>query len=91
VEFQKVPASHQAMVGGGMMLGEVISKVIGALTPVHTEVSLGDSVFEPVETHINGLRVTLFDSVIENTCSTCIVSLYGSGRLGMSHVDKGIT
>jgi hypothetical protein len=57
--------------------------------PVDKELAFGDAVFDPVEAHVNGFGATLFDSVVGYAGSTGIVSLDGSGWLGMAHLGEG--
>ena len=66
------------------MLGEVITKVSTAWCPIEVELSLFDSILEPVESHVNGLGASLFDCVSENAMGDRVVSFKGCGWLGMT-------
>ena len=50
----KVKWSNAAMMGSWMMLGPVVGVVVAARFPVDDELALLDTVFEPVELHVNG-------------------------------------
>ena len=50
----KVKWSNTAVVGSWMMLGPVVGVVVAARFPVDDELALLDTVFEPVESHVNG-------------------------------------
>ena len=65
-----------------MVLAEVVSEVGMAWCPIYMEVSLVDSILEPVESHVNGLGSSLFDiGVCDSNCSG-IIHLDWCGRLG---------
>ena len=70
------------------MFGEVVSEVVSAAPPVHEELTLFDAIFNPVKSHIHGLRTSLFDRAVADAGRACIVSLNGSGRLWVTHVMK---
>jgi hypothetical protein len=41
-----------AMVGSGMVFGEIVGKILTALQPIFTELALFDVIADPIETHI---------------------------------------
>ena len=45
---------HVTMVSRWVMLGEIVGFVGGSWSPVHNEVSLFNSVADPIEVHVNG-------------------------------------
>jgi hypothetical protein len=49
-----------------MMLGKVVGEVIGALASMDCVLPLFNLVFDPVETHVHGFGVSLFDCVIND-------------------------
>ena len=69
------------VVAGWVVLGEVVSTVGGASLPVHAKLALADPVSDPVKSHIHGFGSLLFDGVIGNAISNCIVGLYGGGPI----------
>ena len=52
------------MVRRGVMLGEVISKIVSAFLPVYFVLALGYAIFYPVEAHVHGFGPALLDCVI---------------------------
>ena len=74
--------------GWRVMFGEVVSEVVSSAPPVHEELALFDAIFNPVKSHVHGLRTSLFYSAVGDSGSAGIVSLYGSGRLWVAHVMK---
>jgi hypothetical protein len=54
-----------------------------ALSPIDVKVALADTVTNPVKAHVDCLGTFLFDCVIGNSGSSAVVSLYGSGWLGI--------
>lgn len=78
-----------AVVGGGVVLGEVIAKVGGAWTPVHEEMALANTILDPVEAHVHCFGFALTDSSVGDARGSRIVSLNRRGRLGMSHFGEG--
>ena len=49
------------MVRQGMMLGEVVSKVVAAFAPMDDVLVLGDAVFDPIKTHVHGFGSALLN------------------------------
>ncbi len=80
----EVDFADAAVMGNGMMLGEVISQVVRALFPVDAELALADPISNPVEAHVDGFRAALFDAVIDDAVSYLVVGLDRCGRLGMA-------
>ena len=76
------------MVSGGVVLGEVVSKVVSAATPVDEELSLLDPVSYPIKAHVNGFRTALLDCVVGDPSGASIVCLDRSGLLRMAHAVK---
>ncbi len=63
----EVPGAHASMMGGCMVLGEVIGIVFETTAPVDDELAVGDAVFNPVETHVDGFGAALFDGIVGNS------------------------
>ena len=72
-----------------MVLGEVVSKVICAFSPVNSELTLVDAVSDPVEPHVDCLGSSLFYCAIGDASGAGVVCLDWRSWLGMSHVDEG--
>ena len=71
------------------MFGEVISEVVGAFAPVDEKLSLGDTVADPIKTHIHCFGSTLFDGVVADAGGAGVVRLDGSSGLRVAHVGEG--
>lgn len=76
------------MMGRRVVLREVVSTVAFAGAPVDNELALADAVTDPIEAHIHCFGAFLFDSVINNTSSSAVVSLNGCGRLRMAKFNE---
>ncbi len=74
------------MMGRGMMLGEVIGVVVETAAPVDDEFAVGNAIFDPVETHVDGFGSALFDGVVGDSGSTSIIRLDGGRSLWVSHL-----
>jgi hypothetical protein len=71
------------MMCGGMMLGEIISKVGGSWSPVNIELFLCYAILDPVESHIHCFGFLLFDLFVGKTVCGGVVNLYyGVGGCG---------
>ena len=84
----EVLGANGLVMSSWVMLGKVISFVCGSWFPEDVEVTLTNSIFNPIETHVNSLRVFHFDSVISNTDGSAVVSLDWCSWLGMPHFFK---
>ena len=89
MKIEKVTGPHHAVMSGRVMCSEVVSQIVSVTAPVDRELVVGDAVFDPVEAHVNGFGRTLFDSVVGDAGGAGIVSLDGSGWLGMAHLGEG--
>ena len=56
-------ATHVAKMPQWMLLREVICKIVSASAPFNSEMTLLDTVANPVESHINSFGHSLFDSL----------------------------
>ena len=81
----EVRGADLAVVGRGMVFGVVVRVVGAAGGPMHVEVALTDTVTDPVETHVDGLRAALFDSVVGNAAGGAVVHGKDSGGLMTPH------
>ena len=74
-----------------MVLGEVVTMVVGSLKPVDFELSLGYSVLDPVESHVHCLGSLDFDALVGKSIGCGVVSGDSSGcSLFSSHFSKDI-
>lgn len=74
-----VAGSEEAVVGRGVMLGEIIGIVVGAFAPVDNKVALVDAIFDPIKSHVHGLGATLAYCVIYDASGACVIGLNGGG------------
>jgi hypothetical protein len=72
-----------------MMFGEVVRMIVGASFPVDDELALSYAIADPVETHVDGFGLSLFDSVIGYSLGGAVVSLNGGGRLWVAQFSEG--
>ena len=72
-----------------MMLGEVVGFVETSFLPVDVELSLTDTVADPVVAHVDGFGAFLLDGVIGNAGSGGIVSGNRGWRLGVAEFFEG--
>jgi hypothetical protein len=70
-----------AVVGGRMVLGVVITMVVGPRAPVDKELALAGPVLDPIKSHVDGLRSFLFDGVIRKAFRSGVVDLQGGRGL----------
>jgi hypothetical protein len=91
IRFMQVGGANGFMMGGWMMLGEVVSSVRAAFSPIDEKLSLSDAVSYPIKTHVHGFGPFLFDAVVGNAGGSAVVSLDRSGRLWMSEFDEAGT
>ena len=81
----EVSGADQAMMGRGMVLGKVISEVLGARTPIHDVVSLADTILYPIKAHVHGFGLALAGGPVGDAGCAGVVSLDWSGGLLASH------
>jgi hypothetical protein len=74
---------------GWMVFGKIISEIGFSRGPENFEMSLFDTVADPVELHVYGSRALLIDSVISDTAGGGIVSLDGCSFLSLAHFLQG--
>lgn len=55
----EVCGADLAMVGSGVMFGEVITEVVSSFTPVYEELVLFDAILDPVKSHVHRFGLTL--------------------------------
>lgn len=78
--------TYSAMMCMGVMLGEVVCLVLSTRAPNDVEVSLIDSVTNPVVPHVDRFRSSLLHFIIcDAPCAFVVCGDWG-GRLGMTEV-----
>ena len=50
----QVGRSHNTVMGGGVVLGEIVTKVSAAGFPINEKLALPGAVLDPIEAHIDG-------------------------------------
>ena len=75
--------------GGGVMLGEVVTKIGATRAPVNEELATIGAILNPIKAHVNGFGYFLFDGVIGKTCGSGVVYTYQGIQLSMSELDEG--
>jgi hypothetical protein len=75
VGFIEISGAHVLVMFGREVFCEVIGEVFVA--PVHTKLTLLDSIANPVEAHVDGFRATLLNCVIDYSSSAGVVDLDG--------------
>ena len=90
MKIEKVVVAHESMMARRMMFGEVIREVGRAFLPIDMKLALGDSVLDPIKSHVDCLGSTLLDGFVGESFSEGIVRLYRGCRLGMSHFNEGV-
>lgn len=69
-----------------MVLRHVVGAVEGTLPPIYVELSLADTISNPVETHVHCFTAFLFDTVVGYASGCAIVRDKWCGRLWVSHL-----
>ena len=81
-----VDRSHGLVMAWGMMLGEVVSKIVAASIPKYVELPLNDSIADPVVAHVDVARLVLLDGVVGKSSGGGVVGLNWCGGLWVAHV-----
>lgn len=89
MKFDEVAGWHDVVVSRGVMFCEVIGKVVCAFLPVYDELALIDMIANPLEAHVNGLGLALFDGIVGNAGGAEVVCLNMDGTLPVAHVVQG--
>ena len=77
----EVDGPHYSVMRGRVVFGEVVAKVVVTFGPVDEELTLVDTVADPVEAHVHGFGATLGYGVIGDAGGCTIVRLDRSGAL----------
>ena len=79
------------MVSWRMVFGEVVAEIGFSRSPVNIEVLLLLSVSDPMETHVDGSCLLLFDGVVCKAGSGRVIRLDWGWRLRVAHVMQCAT
>ena len=71
-----------------MVLGKIISQVVGAGTPVDGKFTVVGTVLYPIKAHVNGFGPALFYCFVGNSAGALVVGLDGCGMLGMAEFSE---
>ena len=63
VWYMEVCGAHIDVMGWGVVLRVIVSQIGGPWAPVDVKVALLDSVFKPIEGHVDCFGAFLFDGV----------------------------
>ena len=77
----QIGGMHSLMMVYGMMFGKIAGPVGVAWPPKDMKLTLPFVSMEPIEAHVNGFGMFLFDSVIYDSAGCVVVSLQGRGGL----------
>ena len=81
--------SHEAVVGGRVVLGVIVGKIGRPRPPVDEELSLASPVLDPIKAHVHGFGSFLLDGIVGKTFGGGVVDLHGGWRLWMAHFLQG--
>jgi hypothetical protein len=73
-----------------MMLCKIVPQVLGGRSPTFIELLLLCAVAHPIEPHIYCFATLLFACSAYDTVRGCVVSMYGSGRLWVTHFPQDV-
>jgi len=89
VVFLEVDGPDFPVVRGAMMFGKVVAPIFITRGPKHFELTLLDSVFQPIKPHVNGLAALLFNCAVDDAIGSSVVCLYWGWRLRMAQFFEG--
>ena len=72
-----------------MVFGKIIGAVGVARLPKDVKLSLSDTIPDPIEAHVDGFRLFLFDGVIGDAASSAVVGLKRCGWLRVAKFIQG--
>ena len=73
-----------------MVFGVVVGQIMVTRGPVHSELALLDSVFEPIVPHVHCFGLILFARVVGDAGGCGIVHLEWCGRLRVPKFGEGM-
>ena len=80
--------SHDLMMGGWVVLREVVGQVDGATAPVDDELALLYAITDPVESHVHGLGAALLDGAVDDARGAYVVGHNFGGVLRVPQFDE---
>ena len=84
--YLEVRGTHLLVMRGRVAFGEVVGIVVLAAFPVDSELTLSDSVADPIEPHVHGFGAFGFDRVVGNSGCYLVIGDYICGAfLGVAH------
>jgi hypothetical protein len=81
--------NQDAMMARRMIICEIVGIIFTSFSLDH-ELSVLDSISNPIETHVNRFGASLFDRVVRCAGCTQVVRLNWCRRLGMTKVFKNV-
>ena len=85
IETMSVGGFCAPMMRGRMMFCEVVGKVGCTGAPVDFELFLADPILYPIESHVHGFGLLLFNLFVGKAISGGVVNLYRGGWLRVLH------
>ena len=82
--FEEVVGADSLVVGGGVMLGVIVTHVLEAGMPMDTELLAGNLISNPEVAHFHGARSLAFDGVVGNAGGGGVVTVDWSRWLGVT-------
>ena len=82
---------HDNVMGQWVVLGDIVNQVVFSGGPENDEVALACAVLYPMEPHVDGLGMTVFDFVIGKSHCCLVVDHEWRRRLWMAHLLEGNT
>jgi hypothetical protein len=79
LQVEEVSGTYEAVMGGRVMLCEIISQVVDAATPMYNELTLVVTNTNPIKTHVYGLGAPPLDRFVDDARGAGIVSLNRRG------------
>ena len=79
--------SYLFVMFAGMVFGWVISQVGVARGPFQCKLLLRDTVFDPVESHVNSFGTFTFECTGNDAVGSLVVGTDRSWRLGVAHFN----
>ena len=79
------------MMGRWVMFGRIVGQVAVPWFPIYNELVLGDTIFQPIESHIDGFGSFLFYRAGEDTSGGDVIGCEWCWWLRMAHFYKGLS